>query len=77
MTSHRSLGTLQPEPAFAFVMATRGTLGPKAEKLINALTNAVQPFLKAGFKRHLRHVVANAAKGRSDSLAAAARRATL
>ncbi|MCP4902186.1 MAG: hypothetical protein GY906_34905 [bacterium] len=63
---------------FAFVMATRGTLGPKAEKLINALTNAVQPFLKAGFKRHLRHVVANAAaKGRSDSLAAAARRATL
>ena len=52
--------------------------GPKAEKLINALTNAVQPFWKAGFKRHLRHVVANAAaKGCLDSLAAAARRATL
>jgi ribonuclease HI len=58
-----------------FVMATRGTLGPKASSFISSLSRAVQPFLKRSFERHLRHAVANAAaKGRSDALNAASAR---
>ncbi|MCP3884729.1 MAG: hypothetical protein GY700_04485, partial [Propionibacteriaceae bacterium] len=55
-----------------FIMATRGTLGSKAEDFISTLSHSVQPFLKQSFVRHLRHAVSNAAaKGRSDALTAA------
>lgn len=63
---------------FPFVMASRGTIGPEAEKFIRHIAKGLQPHLQHRFKRVLIHAVANAAaKGRADSLAAAAARQRL
>lgn len=73
--THKTATTAGGAQFTPFVMATRGTLGPKASSFITSLTKAVQPFLKKSFERRLRHAVANAAaKGRSDALNAAAAR---
>ena len=63
---------------FPFVMASRGTIGPEAEKFIRHAAKGLQPHLQHRFKRVILHAVATAAaKGRADSLAAAAARQRL
>jgi hypothetical protein len=60
---------------FPFVLATRGTIGPKAESFIRTIAQAVQPFQQRGFIRTIHHAVATAAaRGRADSVITAARR---
>ena len=70
-TTHRDAVQNANHVFFPFVMATRGTLGSGAEKLIRTLARAVQPYQQRAFSRRLHHAVAvAAAKGRSDALAA-------
>lgn len=70
-TTHRDAVQNANHVFFPFVMATRGTLGSGAEKLIRTLARAVQPYQQRTFSRRLHHAVAvAAAKGRSDALAA-------
>jgi hypothetical protein len=57
------------------IMHTRGTIGMKAEFLIRTLSKAIPPFHQKAFSRNLNHAIqVAAAKGRADSLVAAADR---
>ena len=58
-----------------FVMATRGTLGKRAEELIRTLAGALMPFERRYFVRQLHHAVSTAAaRGRADAVSLAVRR---
>ena len=57
------------------IMHTRGTIGTKAELLIRTLSKSIPPFHQKAFSRNLSHAIqVAAAKGRADTLAAAADR---
>ena len=71
ITTHRAAVENSNGRFYPFVMATRGYLGPEAEKLIRTLVCAVQPYQQLTLSRRLHHAVAvAAAKGRSDALSA-------
>jgi hypothetical protein len=75
VSSHKEATRAAGCAFFSFVMSTRGTLGPQAEKFIYTVSKAVQPFQQKGFNRHIHHAVATAAaRGRADAIMAAAQR---
>jgi hypothetical protein len=72
---HSSACGKQNSLFISFAMYTRGTLGIQAEAFIRTLSRYVQPFQQRTFARTLSHAVETAAaKGRADTLMAAADR---
>ena len=74
-TTHDEAVSTQQKIFIACALATRGRFGPKAEHLIKTLSHAVQPAIRYGFIRTIKHAMSTAAaKGRAEALAAAAAR---
>ena len=73
--THKDATAAHGSMFISFVMATRGLLGPDAERLMTQLSKAIQPALQRSFVRTLRHAVSvAAARGRADALHTAAMR---